>query len=106
MSFKIIVDSCCDLTAAQFHAGPFLRVPLTLSLAGEDIVDDDTFDQTHLLWLMREDPDPPKTACPSPAPELDAVAAAEAQGQHPHFQLLLRRRRRGGVGHQAAGAGL
>ena len=49
MSFKIVVDSCCDLTAAQFRQNSFLRVPLTLSLGGEDIVDDDTFDQTHLL---------------------------------------------------------
>ena len=76
MSFKIIVDSCCDLTAAQLHQGPFLRVPLTLSLAGEDIVDDDTFDQTHLLLLMRENTEPPKTACPSPAQYLDAFAQA------------------------------
>ncbi len=78
MSFKIIVDSCCDLTAAQLHKGPFLRVPLTLSLGGEDIVDDDSFDQTHLLLLMRENEDAPKTACPSPAQYLDAFEAAQA----------------------------
>ncbi len=78
MSFKIIVDSCCDLTAAQLSKGPFLRVPLTVSLAGEDIIDDDTFDQTHLLWLMRENPLPPKTACPSPAAYLDAFERAQA----------------------------
>lgn len=78
MSFKIIVDSCCDLTAGQFRDGPFLRVPLTLSLAGEDIVDDETFDQTHLLLLMRENSEPPKTSCPSPARYLDAFAAAQA----------------------------
>jgi len=78
MSFKIIVDSCCDLTAAQLLQGPFLRAPLTISLAGEDIVDDDTFDQTHLLWLMRENAQPPKTACPSPAVYLDAFERAQA----------------------------
>lgn len=78
MSFKIIVDSCCDLTAAQFQQGAFLRAPLTISLGGEDVVDDDTFDQTHLLWLMRENKEPPKTACPSPAQYLDAFEAAAA----------------------------
>lgn len=78
MSFKIIVDSCCDLTAAQSHQGPFLRAPLTISLGGEDIVDDETFDQTHLLWLMRENSEPPKTACPSPAQYLDAFEEAGA----------------------------
>lgn len=78
MSFKIIVDSCCDLTAAQLLQGPFLRVPLTVSLAGEDIVDDETFDQAHLILLMRESPEPPKTACPSPAQYLDAFERAAA----------------------------
>lgn len=78
MSFKIIVDSCCDLTAAQFAKGPFLRVPLTISLAGQDIVDDDTFDQTQLLLLMRENSEPPKTSCPSPAQYLDAFERAQA----------------------------
>ncbi len=78
MSFKIIVDSCCDLTAAQFRQSSFLRVPLTISLAGEDIVDDDTFDQTHLLLLMRENNTPPQTACPSPAQYLNAFQEANA----------------------------
>ena len=78
MSFKIVVDSCCDLTAQQLRSGPFLRVPLTLSLGGEDIVDDDTFDQTHFLWLMRETPEAPKTSCPSPAQYLDAFERSEA----------------------------
>lgn len=76
MSFKIIVDSCCDLTAGQLLQGPFLRVPLTISLAGEDIVDDETFDQAHLILLMRESAEPPKTACPSPAQYLDAFERA------------------------------
>ncbi len=76
MSYKIIVDSCCDLTASQFLQGPFCRVPLTVSLAGEEIVDDDSFDQTHLLLLMAESPDAPKTACPSPAAYMEAFAQA------------------------------
>ena len=71
MSFKIIVDSCCDLTATQLREGPFIRVPLVISVGGEDIVDDDTFDQTHLLMLMRENSLPPKTACPSPSMYLE-----------------------------------
>ena len=76
MRFKIIVDSCCDLTAGHFLVGPFVRVPLTISLGGEDIVDNDGFDQTHLLLLMRENEQPPKTACPSPAQYMDAFGAA------------------------------
>lgn len=78
MSFTIVVDSCCDLTAQQLRSGPFIRVPLTLSLGGEEIVDDDTFDQTHFLWLMRENAEPPKTSCPSPAQYLDAFERSGA----------------------------
>lgn len=78
MSFKIIVDSCCDLTAVQFAKGPFRRVPLTISLAGQDIVDDESFDQTQLLLLMRENQEAPKSACPSPAQYLEAFEQADA----------------------------
>lgn len=78
MSYKVIVDSCCDLTASQLLQGPFLRAPLTISLSGEDIVDDETFDQTHLLLLMAECPEAPKTACPSPAAYLEAFAEADS----------------------------
>lgn len=78
MSYKIIVDSCCDLTASQMKNGPFLRVPLTITVGGETVVDDDTFDQTHLLMLIQEDPRPPKTACPSPAAWMAAFDAAQA----------------------------
>ena len=54
MSFKIIVDSCCDLTPAQLREGCFVKVPLTIRVGGRTIVDDDTFDQGELLWRMRD----------------------------------------------------
>ena len=54
MSFKIIVDSCCDLTPAQLREGCFLRVPLTIHVGDASIVDDATFNQADLLWKMRE----------------------------------------------------
>ena len=72
MSFKIIVDSCCDLTPAQLREGCFLRVPLTIHVGDASIVDDATFNQADLLWKMRESESAPQTACPSPAQYLDA----------------------------------
>jgi len=77
MSFKIIVDSCCDLTPAQFQYGPFLLIPLTLSLEGRDVVDDSSFDQSSFLRRMRESAQAPKTACPSLAAYLDAFTACD-----------------------------
>ena len=72
MSFKIIVDSCCDLTPAHMKEGPFLRIPLTLRVGSAVVVDDEFFDQADLLWRMKESATAPQTACPSPAQYMDA----------------------------------
>ena len=72
MSFKIIVDSCCDLTPAMQRSGCFTSVPLTIRLGEQVIVDDDSFDQAALLWQMKQSSQAPQTACPSPAQYLDA----------------------------------
>lgn len=72
MSFKIVVDSCCDLPP-QFAKDPcFTRVPLTIHLEGSTFVDDETFDQADLLWAMKQSSQAPSTACPAPQTYLDA----------------------------------
>ena len=53
MSFKIIVDSCCDLTPAQLREGCFVSVPLTIHVGGQDIVDDDG--ELIILEVTEED---------------------------------------------------
>ena len=45
MSFKIIVDSCCDLTPAQLREDCFVSVPLTIRVGEHIVVDDASFDQ-------------------------------------------------------------
>ena len=72
MSFKIIVDSCCDLTPAQLREECFLSVPLRIQVGSHTVVDDASFDQADLLWRMKECQSAPRTACPSPAQYLDA----------------------------------
>ena len=72
MSFKIIVDSCCDLTPAQLREECFVKVPLTIRVGSHTIVDDDTFDQGELLWRMKESETSPQSACPSPMQYLEA----------------------------------
>ena len=72
MSFKIIVDSCCDLTPAQLREECFVKVPLTIRVGNHTIVDDDTFDQGELLWRMKESETAPQSACPSPMQYLEA----------------------------------
>ena len=41
-------------------------VPLTLTVEGEDIVDDETFDQASFLKKVADSPNCPKSSCPSP----------------------------------------
>ena len=73
MSFKIIVDSCCDLTSAMLEDSCFESVPLTIRVEDAVIVDDHTFDQADLLWRMKSSDKAPSTACPSPAQYLEAM---------------------------------
>ena len=77
MSFKIVVDSCCDLTPAMLKDPVFVKVPLTIRSNGSTFVDDETFDQADLLWSMRQSEDAPSTACPSPQAYLDAYQGAD-----------------------------
>ena len=72
MSFKIVVDSCCDLTGGMLRDGFFSSVPLTIRVGNETITDDASFDQAGLLWKMKQCDSAPQTACPSPAQYLDA----------------------------------
>ena len=77
MSFKIVVDSCCDLTPAMLKDPAFVKVPLTIFSNGSTFVDDETFDQADLLWSMRQSEDAPSTACPSPQSYLDAFRGVD-----------------------------
>lgn len=66
MSYKIIVDSCTDLTEEMRKDGHFHLVPLELQVGETRIVDDETFDQANFLKMVRESPVSPKSSCPSP----------------------------------------
>lgn len=72
MSFKVIVDSCCDLTPSLLREDAFLSVPLTIRVGDKHFVDDAGLDRAELLWRMKECESAPQTACPSPAQYLDA----------------------------------
>lgn len=77
MSFKIVVDSCCDLTPAMLQDPIYVKVPLTIELEGNYYIDDDSFDQSALLWAMKQSEKAPTTACPSPAQYMDAFGGGK-----------------------------
>ena len=66
MNYKIIGDSCIDLTADLKKDPHFQIIPLTLQVGENQIVDDDTFDQKRFLELVKNSSESPKSACPSP----------------------------------------
>lgn len=66
MTYKIIGDSCLDLTAEMKNDAHFQTIPLTLQVGEYHVVDDENFNQKEFLKRVKESEECPKTACPSP----------------------------------------
>jgi len=66
MSYKIILDSCGELTEDMKKTGRFANVALTIEVGNYKFVDDETFDQAKLLNAIATTTACPKSACPSP----------------------------------------
>lgn len=64
--YKIIIDSCGELTNELKSDGHFKNVALEIEVNGQRIVDDETFDQLSFLKKVKESPIGPKSSCPSP----------------------------------------
>lgn len=72
MNYKIIVDSCGELTEEMKTSGKYEAASLEIELQGKHIVDDETFDQAEFLKLVAESPECPKSSCPSPERYMEA----------------------------------
>ena len=66
MSYKIVVDSCCDLPEEYRKDPRFEIVPLGLEVGDYHIMDDDNFNQKEFLEKVATSDQCPKSACPSP----------------------------------------
>lgn len=66
MSYKIVVDSCCELPEQYKNDSRFQSIPLTLEIGDYEIPDDETFDQKDFLQRVAAYPLCPKSSCPSP----------------------------------------
>ncbi len=75
MSYKIVVDSCCELPKELYKDSRIESVPLELQVGESRIVDDETFDQAEFLRKVAEYPDCPKSSCPSPERYREAYCA-------------------------------
>lgn len=77
MSFHIVCDSCTDLTEEDLKKGCYTLVPLTLLVDGEEIIDDETFDQADFLAKVAASKESVKSACPAPESYMEAYSKGD-----------------------------
>ena len=77
MSFHIVCDSCTDLTEEDLKKGCYTLVPLTLLVDGEEIIEDETFDQADFLAKVAASKESVKSACPAPESYMEAYSKAD-----------------------------
>ncbi len=83
--YKIIIDSCGELTEELKSDGHYQNVALEMEVNGCRIVDDQTFDQLDFLTKVKESPTGPKSSCPSPEAYMQAF---EGEAEHIYVVTL------------------
>ncbi len=83
MSYKIIADSCCDLTEELKKDSRIQIIPLTLEVDDKQIIDDETYNQKKFIELVKNSKECPKSACPSPQSFMDAC-----EGEAEHIYII------------------
>lgn len=71
MSYKIVVDSSCDIPREMKENMGIEIVPLTIEIEGNRYIDNDSFSVTDFVKDMNNSQHVPKTSCPSPADFID-----------------------------------
>ena len=72
MSYKIVVDSCCELPENLLGDKRFERVPLGLEVGDYHIQDDENFNQADFLQKIAACSTCAKSSCPSPERFMEA----------------------------------
>lgn len=75
MSYKIVVDSCCELPEEYYTDERFIRIPLELQIGDYRIKDDDNFDQLDFIKRVAESEECARSACPPPEAYMNAYAS-------------------------------
>ncbi len=85
MSYKIVVDSCCELPEELKGDSRYQRVPLGLEVGDYCILDDENFNQEEFLKKVAACPTCPKSSCPSPEKFMEAY---ETDAEHVYAVTL------------------
>ena len=82
--YKIIIDSCGELTDSLKKDGRFCNVALELDVDGYRIRDDESFDQHDFLRRVKESVKGPKSSCPVSYTHLDVYKRQQLQYSSDH----------------------
>lgn len=77
MNYKIVVDSCGELTYRMQKSGVYETASLSMEVDGDVIVDDASFDQADFLRRVAASPECPKSSCPSPERYMELYDGSE-----------------------------
>ena len=77
MSYRIVVDSCCELQEQYKSDDRFRSVPLTLEVGDYKVVDDESFNQKEFIEKVATSTQVPRSACPSPEQFMEAYRGEE-----------------------------
>ena len=72
MAYKIIGDSCCDFTKEEKEKYGIITIPLSLFVDGEEIIDNDNFQQLDFIEKVNKSQQSVKSACPAPEAYMSA----------------------------------
>ena len=78
LSYHIAADSCTDLTDEMKSDPHISRIPLTLIVGPDKIIDDDSFDQADFLAKVAAYSEAASSACPSPEAFMQGFGYDEA----------------------------
>lgn len=77
MEYKIIIDSCGELTSEMKASGIYTSIPLYITVGERNMVDDETFDQQEFLQAAAATKECPRSSCPSPDQYLESYRGRE-----------------------------
>ena len=84
--YKIIIDSCGELTDSLKKDGHFAMWHSSLMLTDTESRDDESFDQHDFLRRVKESVKGPKSSCPSPEEYMQAFEGRLTMYMLSHFR--------------------
>ncbi|SHH31505.1 EDD domain protein, DegV family [Anaerosphaera aminiphila DSM 21120] len=79
MSYRLVVDTACDLTKQMERDMNVLSVPFKITVGDVEHVDNDDLDMRAYLDEMKASPDPIRTSCPSPYDYVEKLKECEEE---------------------------